>query len=162
MNRNIIQLKRRNHDNPHFGEWPFAGLSLMEEFEHLFDNILRTPMLRSIDGAERVHRPPVDITEGKDHFGLSVELPGFDEKEVDISLDGKTLIIDAERSKDDAACEKSRCYQERQFGKFRRTFTLNDKIDFENIEASFSNGILAITLPKLPEGAAEVRRITIK
>ena len=115
-------------------------------------------------GAERTRErkayiPNVDILERKDDILLVADMPGVDEKSIDITLDKNILTINGyvEPEVPEKCCL---AYAEYNIGDYERTFTLSDEIDRNSISATVKNGVLRLTLPK----AAEVkeRKIAVK
>jgi HSP20 family protein len=104
--------------------------------------------------------PPVDISEDKDKIVLTAELPGFDENQVEINMEGNVLTIRGERKfEEEKGDERNYHRVERAYGHFLRSFTLPPNVDRENIQARFRNGLLEIELPKREE--AKPRQIRI-
>lgn len=106
--------------------------------------------------------PLVDIVERDDAYEVSAELPGLDEKNIEVRLTDGGLTIRGEKQEEKQ--EKKRDYhvRERHFGTFERYFTLPDGVDVDKIEASFKKGVLTITMPKKPEAQKSSKRIEIK
>ena len=101
----------------------------------------------------------VDIRENDHSYLLEAELPGVDEKNIDLSVENDTLTISAELNEEHK--DDRNCYSERRYGHVSRSFSL-EGIDQEGIVASHKNGILYVTLPKTkPEPKREARRIAI-
>ena len=101
----------------------------------------------------------VDIRENDASYLLEAELPGVDEKNIDLSVENDTLTISAELNEEHK--DDRNCYSERRYGHFTRSFNL-EGIDQDHIVASHKNGILYVTLPKQqPEQKKEARRIAI-
>src|SRR5262249_1320952 len=103
--------------------------------------------------------PPVDIVEEKDRILLTAELPGFQEKDIQIQMEGGVLTIRGERRSEDQKEGRTFHRIERSYGEFVRSFTLPNNVDRENIKASFHNGLLEVELPKREE--AKPRQIKI-
>lgn len=103
--------------------------------------------------------PPVDIVEEKDRILLTAELPGFQEKDIEIQMEGGVLTIRGERKTETEKEGRLFHRMERSYGQFVRSFTLPNNVDRENIKASFQNGLLQIELPKREE--AKPRQIKI-
>jgi HSP20 family molecular chaperone IbpA len=111
---------------------------------------------REVENVETVERtrstrtfvPAVDIYETKDAIMLMAEMPGVDEKSVDVSLDKNVLTIsgNVEPTTVDGF---DLVYQEYEDGDFQRSFTLSNEIDIDKIEASVKNGVLSLALPKI-------------
>jgi HSP20 family protein len=104
--------------------------------------------------------PPLDIFETNDRFVVTVELPGIDPDEVDVSVEDSTLTIRGERRFTSEVNEESYHRVERRYGQFVRTLTLPSTASPEGIEARFDRGVLTIEVPKAEE--AQPRKIEIK
>jgi HSP20 family protein len=109
--------------------------------------------------ARRVYNPAVDIIEKKDDIIVIADMPGVDEKSVDITLEKNILTI---YGKVEAAIpEKHMLYlSEYGIGDYQRVFTLTDEVDREKIQATVKNGVLRIRLPKAE--ALRTRKIAVK
>lgn len=104
--------------------------------------------------------PPVDVYETTDGIVLEADLPGMKEKDVDISVEGNTLTIKGERTKENEIEEKNSYRIERSYGTFTRSFSLPPTVDPNRIEATFSDGVLRVTLAKREE--SKPRQIKVK
>jgi HSP20 family protein len=104
--------------------------------------------------------PSVDIFENKDNIVLEAELPGMSPEDVNISIENNVLTLQGERKfeKKDEGDNFHRV--ERSYGSFTRSFTLPPTVSSENVDATFDNGVLRLTLAK--HEAAKPRRIEIK
>jgi HSP20 family protein len=117
-------------------------------FEEIFNDwYSRAP------GQERADawRPPVDILEKEGNLLLRVELPGVEEKEIDLKVEGRMLTVKGVKK---AEAESDRCSYfrvETCAGGFSRSFTLPDSADTDKISASYKNGILTVTIPQKEE-----------
>ncbi|HYB53797.1 MAG TPA: Hsp20/alpha crystallin family protein [Thermoanaerobaculia bacterium] len=103
--------------------------------------------------------PPVDIAEDKDKITLTAELPGFQENQIEIQMEGGVLTLRGERKFEEEKEGRSFHRVERSYGHFVRSFTLPNNVDREAIRAHFANGLLQIELPKREE--AKPRQIKI-
>ena len=103
--------------------------------------------------------PPVDIVEEKDRILLTAELPGFQEKDVEVQMEGGVLTIRGERRSESEKEGRTFHRMERSYGQFVRSFTLPNNVDRDSIKASFNNGLLEVDLPKREE--AKPRQIKI-
>ena len=103
--------------------------------------------------------PHTDIYEEKDQLVIKSELPGISEKELEVTLEGDTLTIKAEK-KGETAEDATHHTQERYYGKYLRSMSLPPHVNGENITATFENGVLELRLPKAEE--LEPRRIEVK
>ena len=106
--------------------------------------------------------PPVNIVEKNDFYNLQVAAPGFEKADFNVKLDGKILTISAEK-KETAASETEKVIRKEFSAKsFKRTFTLDEKIDAATISAKYENGILNVGLPKKEEMKATSTEINIQ
>ena len=95
--------------------------------------------------------PSVDIQEKNDHYILEAELPGVEEKDIEITVEDDQLIIKGGGSHERTEEEKSNyLIRERRATKFERAFRLSDKVDQERVEATFKNGVLSVVAHKKP------------
>ena len=104
--------------------------------------------------------PVVDIFEKGDDLVICAELPGLEQDDVDISIENNTLVLRGERKRKTEFEEKDAHRLERTFGVFTRSFTLPKTVDSDRISASYKNGVLELTLPKVEQ--AKLRKIEIK
>jgi HSP20 family protein len=104
----------------------------------------------------------VDISETDNAFEITAELPGMDEKNVEVKFANGVLTIKGE--KQDEKEEKNRDYymRERSFGSFQRNFKVPDSVNTDKIEAHFKEGVLTVMLPKSAEGQKAEKKITVK
>jgi HSP20 family protein len=107
-----------------------------------------------------VWAPALDISERKDAYLVSVELPGVKLDDLTITLDDGLLTIQGERSFADEASEQQYHRIERRYGAFRRSITLPAHVMAEGVEASFEDGVLQIVVPKAEE--AKPKRIQVR
>ena len=105
--------------------------------------------------------PRVDIAETDDNFLITAELPGIDGKNVDITLDDGTLTIKGEKKECTEEKQGEFYSRERSYGIFQRSFEVPEIIDEDKIDASFSNGVLTVKMPKTSESKKEVKKILI-
>lgn len=128
---------------------------MQQEMDQLFRGAGFSPVPMS--GKERI---PLKIREQDDHYAVEAILPGLDSEQLDISLLGRRLTISG-AFRELSGEEDQRCLRrERRRGHFEQSVELPEALDADKIEAAYSNGILAIRLPK----AAEVlpRKIAVK
>ncbi len=151
---------------------PFA--SFRREVDRLFEDfdqdLWGSHFRRSMFEAEPTWRqemmsgaaPAVDIAESDKAFELTAELPGMDEKSIEIKLVNGGLTIKGEKMQEKEEKKKNYYLHERHFGSFERYFRLPEGIDAERIEATFKKGVLAVTLPKTVEAQKAERKIEVK
>jgi len=146
---------------PEMNIWsPFRHLSLLrDEIDRLFDsplNALTSNSQQFLNG----WLPTIDVYEDRDHLVLKAELPGMKKEDINIQLQGDVLTLSGER-KEEEVFDKAETYRaERFLGKFQRSLTLPVSVDASKVQASYKDGILAVTLPKAEE--AKPKQIEVK
>jgi HSP20 family protein len=95
--------------------------------------------------------PPVDVYEDEHNVTLKIEVPGIDEKDLDIRVENNTLTVHGERKFEKEEKEENFHRIERRYGSFSRSFTLPNSVDTENIRANYEQGVLNIELSKRAE-----------
>lgn len=103
--------------------------------------------------------PPVDIYETKDKITLKAELPGFEEKQINLRFEDGILTLEGERKFEKETGDENYHRVERSYGKFVRSFAIPAGIEGDKIAASFSNGVLTVELPKREETKPKQIRI---
>jgi HSP20 family protein len=104
--------------------------------------------------------PPVDIYEDEHSINLKLEVPGIDEKDLDIKLENNTLTVRGERKFEKEEKEENFHRIERRYGAFARSFTLPNTVDPDSVQASYENGILKIALAKRAEAKPKQIKVT--
>jgi HSP20 family protein len=138
-------------------------LTLHREMNRLFDDVFRGFDLTASGFGERpfdrgIGWPNIEVSETGNEVKVTAELPGLEEKDVDIRLSDGVLVISGEKKTETE--DKERLFSERTYGRFERRIPL-DGIDEEKVSASFKNGVLQVTLPRSAEAKSNVRRIAI-
>jgi HSP20 family protein len=105
--------------------------------------------------------PAVDVYEDEHKVTLKIEVPGIDEKDINISLENNVLTVHGERKIEKEEKEENYRRVERQYGSFTRTFTLPATVDSEKVSASYDKGVLNISLPKKAEAKPKQIKIGI-
>ena len=103
--------------------------------------------------------PPVDIYETKDRIVLKAELPGFDDKQIQLRFEDGVLTLEGERKFEKESGDENYHRVERSYGKFVRSFAIPAGVEGDRIAASFSNGVLTVDLPKREETKPKQIRI---
>lgn len=129
---------------------------MQERFEQGFGALAPMPVLRTD------WRPAIDVKETETGLTVTAELPGMSEQDVELTVDNDVLTIKGEKKSESSRDEKGWHVQERTFGAFVRTLQLPFAPKPDEVTASFSKGVLTITLPKPPETAKTTSRIPIK
>ncbi len=153
------------------GWWPTEGLR--QEIDRLFDDFDRGfwsfPFRRPMLAVEPFWRrrlswtaaPAVDITESDKAFEIAAEMPGMDEKNIEVKVVNGSLTIKGEKQEEKEEKKKDYYLHERQFGSFERCFELPEGVDADKIEANFKKGVLTVTLPKKPEAQKPEKKIEV-
>ncbi|HEV8152809.1 MAG TPA: Hsp20/alpha crystallin family protein [Solirubrobacteraceae bacterium] len=134
--------------------------SLQSEMNRLFNTFFDAPTGAGDQGATRRWIPAMDLVEADDHFVLRADLPGLDENDVTLEVDGDVLTVSGERKAEHEQRGEGFHRIERSYGAFRRSLTLPDGVDAETVSATFDKGVLEVRIPK-PE-ARKPRRVAIR
>ncbi|WP_353646608.1 Hsp20/alpha crystallin family protein [Mesorhizobium sp. WSM2239] len=105
---------------------------------------------------------PTDIVETDSTLEISIELPGIDQKDVDVSLTDNALTIKGEKKSEREESKKGYHLSERSYGSFYRSIPLPSGVDTNKANAEFKNGVLTVTLPKSQEALSRVKKIDVK
>lgn len=109
-----------------------------------------------------LHFPPANIIEKTDQYYIELAVPGMDKADFNVKLDGKILTISAEKKTETATENVKMIRKEFGYKSFKRSFTLDEKIDASNISAKYENGILTLELPKKEEVKSGAKEIIIQ
>lgn len=135
-------------------------LSLHREVNRLFDDVFRGFGAPSLGGFDRsLAWPNLELGETDKEVRVTAELPGLDEKDVEITLEEGVLTLRGEKKAE--VEDKDRGYTERSYGRFERRIGLPRGIERDKANATFRNGVLTITLPKTEAANENLRRIPI-
>jgi HSP20 family protein len=105
--------------------------------------------------------PPVDVYEDEHQVTLKIEVPGIDEKDIDVRLENRTLTVHGERKFEKDEKEENFRRVERHYGSFTRSFTLPTTVDSENVQANYDKGILSIKLAKKAESKPKQIKVSV-
>lgn len=106
--------------------------------------------------------PSINTREGEYAYHIEVDLPGIKKEDVDIKIEDNTLVVSGERKVKNEIKEDEYYKIESTFGKFSRSFSIPEEVDFENIHAESKDGVLEIVLPKLEDAKVDkVKKIEI-
>jgi HSP20 family protein len=137
-------------------------LTLHREMNRLFDDAFRSFDLAPFASDRFFNRtvawPNIEVSETDKEVEVTAELPGLDEKDVDVQLTNGVLVIRGEKKTETE--DKDRRLSERFYGHFERQIPVND-VEEDKVGASFKNGVLTVTLPKSPTAQQKVKRIAI-
>lgn len=144
---------------------PLTGLR--QQMDRLFDDFLsgwgtsRPGRLFDVQLGADFTAPRVDVVEEEQAVVVTAELPGIDEKDVEVTLDRGVLTIRGEKKSESERQEDRVTVSERRYGSFQRSFSLPEGIDEEKVSARFDKGVLTVRLGRRPEAAPPAKRIPI-
>ena len=144
------EVARRNEDNPFF--------TLHREMNRLFDDVFRGFDVTPFGSDRAMGWPHIEVSETDKDIKIAAELPGLDEKDVEVELANGVLAIRGEKKTETE--DKERRFSERYYGHFERRIPVED-VEQDKVSASFKNGVLSITLPKSQTAQQKVKRIAI-
>jgi len=167
-----LPVKIENTSAPTLQAWrPFENLR--REIDRLFDDwdggLWRSPFRRSLFEAPFWRGesalpsvPAVDIAETEKGYEITAELPGMDEKNMEVKFADGVLTIKGEKQEEKEEKKKDYYLSERNYGSFQRSFQVPDGVENDKIEASFKKGVLTVTLPKSAEAQKAEKKIAVK
>jgi HSP20 family protein len=149
-----VTVRRGEENNPF--------MRLHREMNRLFDETFRGFDLAPFGSDRWFERgmgwPNIEIGETDKEVKVTAELPGLEEKDVDVELANGVLTIKGEKKTETE--DKDRLFSERYYGRFERRIPIED-VDEDKVNAAFKNGVLTVTLPKSAKAQQKVKRIAI-
>ena len=151
---------------------PFENLR--REIDRMFDDFdrgfWRAPLGSSLFDIAPFRRaeatfatvPAIDVSETDKAYEIIADLPGLDEKNVEVKVANGVLTIKGEKQDEKEEKKKDYYMRERSFGSFARSFAVPDSVDADKIEATFKKGVLSLTLPKTQEAQKAEKTIEVK
>ena len=106
--------------------------------------------------------PAVDVVESEKAYEITADLPGMDEKNIEVKVTDGCLTIKGEKQEEKEQKKKDYYLQERHFGSFERSFNVPETVNLDKIEATFKKGVLTVTLPKKAEAQKPAKKIEVK
>ena len=167
MNRSLIPWRRkegsparsRDADNP------FEALhrQMNELFESYFEefDVPRLPGLWRGDEGLSTLTPSFEVAETDDEVKVTAELPGMEEKDIEVTLENNILTVKGEKKEEREEKKKDCYFTERRYGHFQRMLPLPSNVQEEKVRAKFKKGVLSITLPKSEEARKKGRKIEV-
>ncbi len=140
---------------------PFREFStLQDRMNRLFQDSFSQPG-REESLTTSQFAPAVDVYEDEHNITLKIEVPGVDEKDIDIRVENNTLTVHGERKFEKEEKEENYRRVERQYGSFTRSFTLPNTVDSENIAADYDKGVLKVRLAKKAEAKPKQIKVNV-
>jgi HSP20 family protein len=143
---------------------PLREFATMQDRIHRMNRLFRESY--SPEGPEEAltttsFAPPVDIYEDEHTIALKLEIPGIDEKDIDVRIDNNTLTVHGERKIEKEEKEENFRRVERQYGSFTRSFTLPSSVDVGQVSADYDQGVLKIKLAKKAEAKPKQIKVSV-
>lgn len=143
--------------------------SLQRAIDRVFDDFdrgfwrspFRTPSLTG-EMSGLLNVPATDVVEHENDFAITIELPGMDASDIDVSMSNNVLTVTGEKKEEREEKKKGYYLSERSFGSFRRSFQVPDGVDAAKIDANFDKGVLTLTLPKTEAARRPAQKIEVK
>jgi HSP20 family protein len=162
--KDLIPWSRAENKTPTLYRDSDPFMALHREVNRLFDD-----MFRGFDQFGRFHSlavsrgnwgwPNVEVAETAKEIRVTAELPGLEEKDVEVTLDDDALVLRGEKRSESE--DKDRQFSERAYGQFERRIPLGAEVEEDKVEARFKNGVLTITMPKTERAQSKTKRIAI-
>ena len=143
---------------------PFREFSTMQDRINRMNRLFRESY--NTEGPEEAltttsFAPPVDIYEDEHTITLKMEVPGIDEKDIDVRIENNTLTVHGERKIEKEEKEENFRRVERQYGSFTRSFTLPSSVDLGQVSALYDKGVLKINLAKKAEAKPKQIKVNV-
>jgi len=164
-----LPIKQEKSGAPSSGElWrPFE--TLRGEIDRMFDDVGRSfwpswgrPLRGAAFEMPSLLTPAVDVVESDKSYEITTELPGMNEKNIEVKLADGVLTIKGEKQQDKEEKQRNYYRRERSYGAFERSFEVPETVEVDKIEANFSKGVLKLMLPKKVEAQKPAKKIEVK
>jgi len=143
---------------------PFREFSTLQDRMNRMNRLFRESYSPEVPGealTSTSFAPPVDIYEDEHNITLKLDVPGIDEKDIDVQIQGNTLTVHGERNFEKEEKEENFCRIERQYGSFTRSFTLPGSVDPGHVSADYDKGVLKINLAKKADATPKQIKVNI-
>ncbi len=158
--RDIVPFRKKSIPVKREESNPFA--LLRKEMDELFDNFFQGFDLEPFGGRLGAFSPDIDVVENDREIKIKAELPGMDEKDIEVSINEDTLTIRGEKKEEQEDKGKDYYRMERSYGSFTRTIPLPVEVETDKAEAKFKKGVLTVTLPKTAKAVEGTKKIAVK
>jgi HSP20 family protein len=142
-------------------EWESPIESLHDEIEDLFSRFFWPTEIEPYRG-ERTFVPRVNVSEDDKEVLVTADVPGLDEKDLEVTITKDSLTIKGEKKEETEEKNKNYYRMERSYGSFQRVIPLTAEIDETRAKAKFKNGVLKVTLPKIATAKGTAKKIEVK
>ncbi|PIR00881.1 MAG: heat-shock protein Hsp20 [Nitrospinae bacterium CG11_big_fil_rev_8_21_14_0_20_45_15] len=140
-------------------------VTLQKEMNRMFENFSKSffdfPAMQNDMGLTQLISPKIDVVETEKEIKVTVELPGMEEKDINVNFAGDMLVIKGEKKSEKEEKKEDYCFTERSYGSFHRSIPISTAVDRDKVDAKLKNGVLKVTLPKTAEAQKETKKIKI-
>lgn len=141
---------------------PFSEInSLQKEMNRLFDDLMPRNTEDNLGSLNSAFVPAAEMSETEDAVHLKLEVPGMDAKDIDIQVSAEAVAISGDRRSEKKTEEKGMTRSEFSYGSFRRVIPLPARVENNNVNAEYKDGILNLTLPKAEEEKNKVVKVNV-
>jgi len=140
-----------------FNNRPANGFNLLDNFFNELPTFFKDDF-----GTKAQGFIPVNVKETKDAYQLEVVAPGFEKNDFNVNLEKNILTISAEKKTESGNKDEKQILKEYNYHSFKRSFTVDEKVDAEKIEAKYVNGVLTLNLPRKEEVKVSAKEILVK
>jgi HSP20 family protein len=159
--KDIVPFKKRSVPVKREGGQPFERLR--DEMDALFDDFFKDFSMEPFEGRyARSFSPNIDVSETDREIKVSAELPGMDDKDIEVNLNRDSLTIKGEKKEEKEDKGKDYYHMERSYGSFSRTIPLPVDIESDKAEAEFKKGVLTVKISKSAKAVESKKKIAIK
>lgn len=138
------------------------AVAFQRALNSLFDDFFSGFETAPFDEKFGAFNPKIDMTEDEKEIKVTAELPGLEEKDIDVNLSKDILTIRGEKSQEKEEKGRETYYSERSYGSFSRSIQIPSEVEHDKIDATFKKGVLNITLPKIAKPVEQQKKIQIK
>jgi HSP20 family protein len=164
MMRNLLPTVWRRSESPLRRAEENSLLALHRDMNRMFDDFFRGFDILPFNGGRDAEgfSPSVDVREGEKEVTVKAELPGMDEKDIEVSLTDNGLTIRGEKKAEKEEKGNGYWHRETSYGAFHRVVPLPEGLNMDKVDARFKNGVLTVTITRLKDTGAKEKRIAIK
>jgi HSP20 family protein len=162
--KSLLPSLRKRTETPAKREEEHPFYSLQREMNRLFDDFFRGFDLEPfgvLEDRDAGFSPSIDVRESDAEFTITAEIPGIDEKNVEVLVSDDAVTLKGEKKEEQEDKGKDYYRLERSYGSFHRVIPLPRGINLEKVEAAFKNGVLTVKLPKTEEAQSKGKKIPI-
>ena len=160
--RDLMPIRRKERDVSVRREEEHPFFALQRRMNEMFDSFFRDFEGEPFGEWRDQFVPTIDVKEDDKELTVTAELPGMDEKDIDVLLERNALTLKGEKKEEKEEKDKNYWHMERRYGSFQRVIPLPEGVDTDKATASFKKGVLHITVPKTEQAKAAVKKITVK